>query len=266
MTAKEAPAPRPAATVLICRDTPDGMEVFMVVRHHKIDFASGALVFPGGKVCGHDHADTVPGLSDGGGDIDPDFFPYYVAALRESFEECGVLLATSSDTGAMVTGERVKELDQFREPLNNEELAIGDFLETHGLRLACDKIEHFAYWVTPEMMPKRFDTHFFIARAPEDHIAVHDGSESVDSVWISPQKVLDEAAEGKWTVIFPTRCNLQKLAESKTVAEAMEKARASEVVKVLPWIEKRDDGAVLCIPTEAGYPVSEEKVPEGGFR
>ncbi len=102
-------------------------------------------------------------------------------------------------------------------------------------------------------MPKRFDTHFFLAEAPAGHGALHDGAESVDSVWINPARALAEAEAGCWTIIFPTRMNLIKLARSATVPEAMRAARASAIVCVEPWIEDTEDGPVLCISEEAGY-------------
>ena len=109
------------------------------------------------------------------------------------------------------------------------------------------------------MVPKRFDTQFFMASAPKDHLALHDGSESVDSIWISPKEVLEQAEAGKWNVMFPTRLNLQKLDESGTVDDAMASARARTIVTVQPRIEVRDEGNFLLIPPEAGYSISEEK-------
>jgi len=243
------------------RDGPDGLEVFMVVRHHQIDFASGALVFPGGKA---DPADFDPGLDDhlDGAMTDADMNAIQVASIREAFEECGVLLARPAGSDALVSGERLAELEPYRDRLHKGELTILEFLETENLRLACDTLVHYAHWVTPPMLPKRFDTHFFLAMAPVDHLAVHDGHESVDSVWITPDQAIADAAAGTHTIIFPTLRNIEKLGQSATAAEAMATAAASTPVKVLPWTEKREDGNYLCIPPEAGYEVSEEKMPE----
>jgi 8-oxo-dGTP pyrophosphatase MutT (NUDIX family) len=252
----------PSATILMLRDGADGLEVFMVVRHHQIDFASGALVFPGGKA---DAADFDPALDpylDGAMDA-ADMKAIQVASIREAFEECGVLLARSQGSDALISGERLAELEPYRDKLHKGELTILEFLEKEQLRLACDTLVHFAHWVTPEMMPKRFDTHFFLAAAPADHLAVHDGHESVDSVWIRPADAIADAADGKRTVIFPTLRNVEKLGTSATVAEAMAAAAASEPVMVLPWMDKRNDGTYLCIPVEAGYAVSEEKMQQG---
>ena len=259
---EKAPAPAvPSATILMLRDGDDGLEVFMVVRHHQIDFASGALVFPGGKA---DPADFDAGLDDylDGAMTDPDMKAIQVASIREAFEECGVLLARPTGSEELISGERLAELEPYRDRLHKGEITILDFLETEGLRLACDRLVHFAHWVTPTMMPKRFDTHFFLAAAPADHLAVHDGHESVDSVWISPAEALADAAAGKRTVIFPTLRNIEKLGNSGSVSEALSAAAESTPVMVLPWTEQRDDGTYLCIPVEAGYDVSEEKMPE----
>jgi hypothetical protein len=112
------------------------------------------------------------------------------------------------------------------------------------------------------MMPKRFDTHFFLAPAPADHLAVHDGHESVDSVWIRPDEVLMDAKSGKRTVIFPTLRNIEKVGHFTTVQAAIDATDGTTPVTVMPWTEKRDDGTYLCIPEEAGYDLSEERMPE----
>ena len=255
------PAPAvPAATILLLRSGASAIEVFMVVRHHQIDFASGALVFPGGKADPQDFDDALlPVLS--GAHPDQNMRAIQVSAIREAFEECGVLLAREVGSDALIPGERLQSLERYREALNSGEVALLDFLVTEQLILACDTLVHFAHWITPEMMPKRFDTHFYLAMAPADHVALHDGYESVDSVWISASDAAAEAAAGTKTVIFPTLRNLEKLGASDSPETAIETARGSEVVPVLPWTEQRDDGNYLCIPKAAGYVVSEEKMP-----
>jgi hypothetical protein len=111
----------------------------------------------------------------------------------------------------------------------------------------------YAHWITPTFAPKRFDTWFFLAEAPEDQIALHDGSESVDSVWIAPQAAIDEAAAGKRTLVHATLKNLELLAEEKTVAGALAAASGRKVVTVQPWVETRDGKRYLHIPPDAGY-------------
>ncbi len=259
--AEATPAPAvPAATILLLRDSAEGMQVFMVVRHHQIDFASGALVFPGGKADPQDFDEALlPYLN--GAPADSNMRAIQVSAIREAFEECGVLLARPAGDGNLISGARLAELQQYREPMNSGELGLLAFLQEEKLVLACDTLTHFAHWITPSMMPKRFDTHFYLALAPADHVALHDGYESVDSVWITPQQALEEANSGKRTVIFPTLRNIEKLAAWTDCNSAISATAAADIVPVLPWTEQREDGNYLCIPVEAGYAVSEEKMP-----
>lgn len=242
---------RPAATVLLLRDVSDALEVFMIERHRNIQFMGGALVFPGGRVnpedaelIQHDKAETFPD------------FAFRVAAIREAFEECGVLMARDASTGALVDDARRESLGEYRKPLEEGSLSMSEFVLKQNLDLCVDMLVPFAHWITPEVESKRFDTMFYLAPAPYDHIAEHDGSESVDSVWIEPEQAIADGAEGRRAVMFPTRLNLEKLAESSNVDAALEAARASKIVTVLP----RMDGDVLRIPAEAGYSVSEEPI------
>lgn len=253
--------PVPAATILLLRNGLNGLEVFMVVRHHQIDFASGAIVFPGGKADAQDFDNALlPHLH--GAAQQPDMRAASVSAIREAFEECGILLARPMDEEALISGKRLAGLQHLREPLNRGDLSLIDFLQQEQLSLACDGLTHFAHWITPPMMPKRFDTHFYLAVAPTDQIAVHDGYESVDSTWITPQEAVRQAEAGTKTIIFPTLRNLEKLARWDTPEEAILAASEATVVPVLPWTEKREDGQYLCIPPAAGYAISEQKMPD----
>ena len=237
------------------------MQVFMVVRHHQIDFASGALVFPGGKVDEQDFDDALlPFINAPHSDLA--MRAIQVSAIREAFEECGVLLARPVGSDDLVSGDVLKTLDVCREPLHSGELPLLKFLQDNQLVLACDLLTHFSHWITPEMMPKRFDTHFYLAVAPSDHLAIHDGYESVDSVWITPPDAISQAKSGERTIIFPTLCNIEKLAHSKTVEDALAAANADTIQPILPWMERRDDGGYVCIPTDQGYPTTEQKVPD----
>jgi len=231
------PSPRLAATVLLVRDRAHGLEVFMVERHHQIDFATGALVFPGGKV---DPADADARLVPRCGEslaADHEARALRVAAIRETFEECGVLLAHGL----------------ARAPAAEPDFAA--LIVREELVLACDALLPFAHWITPEVVPKRFDTFFFLAAAPADQRALHDGSESVDSLWIAPAAALAEAEAGRRTIIFPTLLNLAKLAQARDVADAFARARAQPVVTVQPSLAVGATGKrELRIPAEAGYP------------
>jgi len=250
-----APA-RLASTMLLLREGAAGMEIFMVVRHHEIDFASGALVFPGGSVePGDRDVAARPELFAGGEGIDPDLLALRIGGVRETFEECGVLLARPKGSQALVGADRLRALDQsHRADLEAGKLAFADLVAGEGLVLALDLLVPFAHWITPVRMPKRFDTHFFLAVAPADQVAIHDGKEAVDSVWIGPQQSLDDAKSGRFKILFPTERNLIKLARSRTAAEAFARARSEVVVTVMPEMIKGADGQrQLRIPKDAGY-------------
>jgi 8-oxo-dGTP pyrophosphatase MutT (NUDIX family) len=241
----------PAATILIVRDGAEGVEVFMVKRHHQIDFVAGALVFPGGKATRGDFDAALAEFADGISAWSTEMRAIAATAIREAFEESGILLARNATTGEMIDSSRLETLQPYRHALEKGETNLLDMLRAERLRLACDELVPFAHWVTPKMMPKRFDTHFFLARVPVGHAGRHDGRESVDSIWIRPQEAI--ADRKKWNVIFPTKLNLMKLARSKTVDDAAAAARAVPPLTVEPWVEEGPDGRLLRIRDDAGY-------------
>src|SRR6185369_15321212 len=202
MSKKQPPPPRPATTVLLLRPSKAGdatspLEVFMVVRHHQIDAFSGALVFPGGKL---EEADGDPQLRArcGGADkIGDSELKFRVAGVREAFEECGILLARRRGERAVIAAADLKGIEErWRAKLAEDEASIVDLVEAEDLELATDMMVPYAHWITPTFAPKRFDTWFFLAEAPEDQIALHDGSESVDSVWIGAQAAIEIGRAG----------------------------------------------------------------------
>jgi 8-oxo-dGTP pyrophosphatase MutT (NUDIX family) len=189
-------APRPASTVVILRDGAEGIEVFMVERHRQIDFASGALVFPGGKVDPED-SDAAWGELAAQAPAAPDR-SLFVAAGRETFEEAGLVLARQRGTRDIVDADAAHRLvDRHRAGLLKGEATFVDIVRSEGLELALDLMVPFAHWITPERIPKRFDTHFFLIAAPVVQLGAHDGSESVEGLWITPQRALSEAESGK---------------------------------------------------------------------
>lgn len=229
----------------------------MVVRHEQIDFASGALVFPGGRVDDADAADTIRQQLAG---HDHAQQPLVACAIREAFEESSILFARRRGSPHLLTGEALAAVCADRETLHDGELTFTEFLERHDLVLAGDQLVRFAHWITPTMMPKRFDTHFYLAPAPAQ-AATHDGVENVDSIWITPRQAIADAESRKRTIIFPTLRNLEKLARHDTVAAALAASASAPIVPVTPWTEDRADGRYLCIPPEAGYEISETRMP-----
>ena len=256
---KEAAAPRPATTVLLLRPSKPGdagsaLEVFMVVRHHQIDSFSGALVFPGGKLEEADGDKALRARCGGADKIDDAELKFRVAGVREAFEECGVLLARKRGQRALIAAADLKAIEtRWRAKLAKDEASIVDMVEAEDLEIATELMTPYAHWITPTFVPKRFDTWFFLAEAPEDQVALHDGSESTDSVWIGPQEAIDEAKTGKRTLVHATTKNLELLAEGKTVAGAIAAASARKIVTVQPWVEEKDGKKFLHIPEGAGY-------------
>jgi 8-oxo-dGTP pyrophosphatase MutT (NUDIX family) len=253
---KNAPVEtRLAATILLLRDGQDLLEVFMVERHHKIDFAEGALVFPGGKTEASDALSELQAYCSGANRELERENTVRVAAIRETFEECGVLLARPRGAQELVDGARLESIARrYRDDLQNGGSTMLDVVKAEDLELAFDLLVPFAHWITPEFMPKRFDTHFFLVAAPPDQLAVHDGFESVDSLWTTIPDALELEKTGQRTIIFPTLENMKKLGRSGTVAAALENARCDTIVTVLPKFSKDPDGTLMMeIPEKAGY-------------
>jgi 8-oxo-dGTP pyrophosphatase MutT (NUDIX family) len=228
------------------------MEVFMVVRHHQIDFASGALVFPGGSVDPADREIAArPELIRAGDSADASSLALRVAAVRETFEECGILLARPHGSDTLINAAELKAIGQ---PKGESATDFMEFVAAKRLQLALDLLVPFAHWITPVAMPKRFDTYFFMAVAPADQVGVHDGREAVDSVWISPRRALDDARAGRFTLVFATERNLVKLARAATADEAIARARGEPIVTVMPEVTKGEAGQrKLRIRRDAGY-------------
>src|SRR5262249_39605726 len=157
------------------RDGAAGLEVFMVKRHHQIDFVAGALVFPGGKLEAGDSDPALAAHVDCPGDWTAAMRALGAGAIREAFEESGILLARDARTGEFASAERLDALQPYRHAFEKREAALAQVLAKEKLRLALDQLVPFAHWITPDNMPKRFDTHFFLAVSPVGHVGSHDG-------------------------------------------------------------------------------------------
>lgn len=256
---KSAPDPskalRVASTVLLLREAAGGMEIFMVQRNRQIEFSSGALVFPGGSMDPNDREVAAdPALVADRGGLDIDTAAIRIGGIRETFEESGILLARPRGSSALVSAAKAEALGAQREALDEGQISFADILRQHDLVPAIDLLALFAHWITPVKLPKRFDTHFLLALAPPDQIGKHDGKESVDSVWLSPKAALGAAESGRYNLPFPTIRNLIKLDKLGTAQAAMDFARATSVVTVVPEMSRNPDGTTrLRIPLEAGY-------------
>ena len=260
----EVVKPRPASTILLLRDAAarnvDGkscneIEVFMMVRHYEIDFNSGALVFPGGSIDkGDSEIIANPSLYSGGEGMAADELGFRIAAIRETFEESGILLARPKGSKALVDARHASEIEAaHRTALCEGKISFQKVLADHGMLLALDELVPYAHWITPEGMPKRFDTWFFLAAAPPDQLGTHDGKESTDSIWVSPREALEGGETGRFKLPFPTTRNLIKLGKQDSVKAALDDSRGKKIVTVTPIMTKTPTGRQLRIPLEAGY-------------
>jgi 8-oxo-dGTP pyrophosphatase MutT (NUDIX family) len=254
MSDADKKALRVAATVLLLRDGKDSMDIFMVQRNRAIEFASGALVFPGGSIDPDDHAiASNPEMVSTDG-LSVETRAIRICGIRETFEESGILLARPRGSDKLLSAAQLAEIEPQRARLAAGDVVFGEILRQHDLTPATDRLVPFAHWITPVNMPKRFDTHFLLAMAPADHIGRHDGNESVDSIWLAPKTALDGATSGRFTLPFPTVRTLIKLDKLRTAEAAMAHARETAVVTVIPELITREDGGMrLRISREAGY-------------
>ncbi len=227
--------PLPSATIALARDGDDAPELLLVLRHAKAAFGS-TYVFPGGMLCADDYAvePRCSGLDDATASANlclaAGGLAYYSAALRELFEEAGVLLARPTD-GAWADAD---SLARYREPLNAGRTSWLEFLERFELQLACDALHYFAFWITPREVKKRFTTRFFIAPAPEGQEATHCGAELTDSRWMSASAALADHEAGAIELPFPTVMTLERLRGFSTTAA------------LLDWADRQSSEGVAC--------------------
>jgi len=251
--------PRPAATVLTLRDGVEGYEILMLRRNIRSDFVGGAYVFPGGAVDAGDlgAASFAFGLSDalasrrleleGGG------LAYYVACLRELFEEAGLLLACDS-SGGKVDPETRARLGEQRRALNARETDFASVLKVEELLLDLRGVEYLAHWITPVGPPRRYDTRFFVALAPSGQVAAHDAAETTAHRWLRPTDALNAHTRGEFEMILPTVRNLEAIADFGSAQEVLDYARSlTSIACVEPRIIERDGASVVLTPGDEGF-------------
>jgi len=238
------PAPlTPAATLILMRETSGAPEFLMLERAAVMAFAAGALVFPGGRVDPGDHALAAEFTHDA---AEIDEIAARIAAIRETIEESGIAVALSPSPPAHVIQEMRTALAAGQ--------SLGALLAVHGLHLEVETLSQFARWIPRPTERRRFDTRFYIVAAPDDAREIADGGESVHAFWGTADQILSGAREGKHRLIFPTLCNLHRLAQFANLADALADAAAYGHHIVTPVVKVRDGQEQLCIATDAGYP------------
>lgn len=218
---------RDAATVALLRDADSGVEVFMLKRASTLVFSPSAHVFPGGALDEEDRAPEIERIC-APFPVDADVpLAHHVAALRESFEEAGLLLAYDR-SGELLPLDDPEVADRFaihRKAMHAGELSVADLCESEGLRLAVDALVPFGHWITPKGAPRRFDTRFFATRAPARQAATSDGYETTEGLWARPEDVLVANDAGDIELILPTRRSLERLSAHASVDHALEALR-----------------------------------------
>lgn len=253
-----------AATIILIRDVSSVSEVFMIKRATKSNFG-GAWVFPGGKVDNEDsennildycqglddkQASSILSLNEGG-------LGYWVACVRECFEESGVLLAYRENGHLFKPSLDEKIiLNDLRRQLNDDSIVFIDILKKLNLRLALDRILYLSHWVTPKIESRRYSTRFFITSIANDQEAIHDGYEAVDSLWIKIEKALNDYEQGTFPIIMPTIKNLEAIAgypSTLSILEDKESILPSDILTIVPKFFFEEGKLVGLLPGDTGY-------------
>ncbi len=254
------PIPQPASTVTLVRDAPRGLEVLLLQRAHTLKFMPGAYVFPGGSLDPADGSAEMRAMCAGPGDeaasrtlgVERGGLAYWIAAIREAFEEAGILLAYDSSGGMVpLNGESAGRYRAHRRSLDERNGDFGAIVSGEGLRLAADRLIYFGHWITPVAVPRRYDTRFFLAVAPERQDAMHDNHETIAHVWVRPRDALEPARRETLGLRFPTIKTLEEFARHATTAELAAALASKQVVRPLLPRFSRDGKSLL--PGDPGY-------------
>jgi 8-oxo-dGTP pyrophosphatase MutT (NUDIX family) len=252
-------AARPSASIILVRDASEGLETFMVRRHARSPVAPSAYVFPGGTVRADDidfdcaDADRLARLLSDRSNTPVEAreaSAFFVCAIRELFEEAGVLLATSSE-GSLLQVARAdvglqEQLEATRLALQTNQLSLAEALQRFKCRSAFDALMPFSHWVTPDLMAARFDAWFFVAQMPGRQEALHGTIETSEGVWVRPSDVLD----GDYHVVYATAQHLRRLAPFSRVTDLLEFARQKSIRKVHPTVVEGPTGLSVHLPPD----------------
>lgn len=265
MKTPAAPAvPRPAATVILARNIGNGIEVFMMERTTAVEFAKGMHVFPGGALDRADHHPEIASLCVGLDDqrasqtlgIEQGGLAYWIAAIRECFEESGLLLGYREDDNLLRLGtDEAARLAALRLEMAQSKLSFIDILQREAVKAATDRIAYYSHWVTQAGRPRRYDTRFFVAQAPEGQTALQDNHETVGQLWVQPEQALEMNRAGELSMMFPTIKTLESLAPFKHVEELLEyarKPRPKQVMAPVTGIARSGEPHIL-IPGDFAY-------------
>ncbi len=264
MTKKTPTLPKDAATILLLRSGAP-FEIFMVRRHGRSKFMGGMYVFPGGK---RDESDSAMdrmqlcyGLTanEAAQRMDPEMAPeralgLYIAAIRETFEEAGILMVVDSDGTPIDGSQESQALSSTRQALLNKELSLFDILESNHWRLNLDALRYYAHWITPELEPRRFSARFFVAHAPANQAGMHDSHETTDSLWITPQDAVQQYKEGFFECAPPTLRVLEQMATYSSIEDALAAAKDEPCKPNAPQFAQEDNSMLLVLSGDPLHP------------
>jgi 8-oxo-dGTP pyrophosphatase MutT (NUDIX family) len=255
--------PAPAATLVLLRDRPGaGVECLLMRRHLESKFAAGDFVFPGGKIEADDNPEDAAAWCQGldvkaaasrlGLEKAPrTALGFWIGAIRETFEEAGLLLAVD-DQGREVALEGPR-FTHYRRACHADNRAFWTMIRTERLRLTTDRLVYFAHWITPEEQPLRFDTRFFAAPAPAGQQPSGDDYEMTDLKWLTPAEAVDAQRRGEITLRNPTVRNLLLFDGATSTAQALDRMRDREVRTIRPRIVVEGDQRTVLMPGDPGY-------------
>ena len=261
--------PKKAATVILLRNKePEGFDVFLLKRHEKSSFMGGNFVYPGGRVDRDDGSLEICSLSKGmkleeaqkilKGTFSPEeSFAHWVAAIRELFEEAGVLLAydQKGNLFRVRNREEQEKLLNYRKLLQEGKTNIYEIAQKEDLLFALDQLHYYAHWITPEARSQRFDTRFFLTRYPPAQEASHDQKETTAGIWITPKKALEENLKGDVILSPPTLKTLEDLSRFKSIEDIFHSLKEEDIRPILPVLTKISKNPLIIFPWDPEYEI-----------
>jgi 8-oxo-dGTP pyrophosphatase MutT (NUDIX family) len=259
--------PKKAASVILLRDTPQGVETFLIKRHLASGFMGGFYAFPGGNLEKDDSSDEVSARVEGisedeawvmlGKGASPQIaLAHWVTGIREVFEEAGILFA-SDGVGKPISFEEEKRrraFERYRELLNKGKITFSELCHKENLTVAAHNLIHYSHWITPENRSRRYDTHFFLAQLPKGQIPIVDHIETIEGKWLEPTEALKANASAEVPLTPPALCTLQGLASFPSVKAIMAYSKARSMsAPIIPILTHIEGQEILLMPGDELY-------------
>ncbi len=259
--------PRRATTIILLREKiPEGFEVYLLKRHEKSSFMGGNYVYPGGRIDPEDHnleiCSHTRGVSpeDAGHILAAGLSPEeslacWTSAIRELFEEAGIILGCHRDGGllSLRDSEEKKRYDRYRKEVQEGSMTLCQVAQREEILIALDQVHYYARWITPEARPQRFDTYFFIARHPDGQEATPDQKETTVGVWMTPGQALNENLTGQIALSPPTLRTIEDLSAYRALDDVFGSLKSRVIRPILPYLTKVSDETVILFPWDPEY-------------